>query len=572
MTSPPASSRIVPLFASSLLLRFLVTAVSVTASVMSLADAWLRAIPPPLPAAGSICQSLLFIGATRFAQADRAQQPDVLHELHAALRAHLECIEPVNPLPVPVDFFAALVLASVCLLGYLIWRSWRIWRQQLVPAESVPALGDELEQLRRIAEVNARFVVNLTNQRMGGLAFGHVGRRYVLLHRGLVNLAHTDRPAFRAIVLHELAHIRNRDLDVAYLTVLLLRAYLALFVVPALVLASGQLSDRSVSVTGNLGLWVQLGALAMIVLLNHNAVVRERELLADARAAQWGATADLSRVITAQRSGVEPAKHRWYRRVRELAALHPDPLRRAHMLSTPGVLFGANLAATFAVGLTLGLTTIPIFLNFTHALRAANLTPHDLFLPNLAIPALAVVTLPVGFTFGLSMWQSLSATGTLYARTVWAGLSLGGGLAVGELVISQDAPQLSLPFPLSINTRLMYVCILVLGSLLFTIWLVVCARSWPVTRLASYVVATATAVLFTVWLPLIVGIRLVTDPDKASPIEYLRSYATQMWRGWPVATVFMVLLVGLPAIGALLTLGNRISSAAVRKAPGSASR
>lgn len=120
MTSPPVSSRIVPLFASSLLLRFLVTAVSVTASVMSLADAWLRAIPPPLPAAGSRCQSLLFIGATRFALADRAQQPDVLHELHAALRAHPECIEPVNPLPVPVNFFAALVLASVCLLGYLI--------------------------------------------------------------------------------------------------------------------------------------------------------------------------------------------------------------------------------------------------------------------------------------------------------------------------------------------------------------------------------------------------------------------------------------------------------------------
>jgi hypothetical protein len=63
-------------------------------------------------------------------------------------------------------------------------------------------------------------LVDLLDGRVTALAFGRVGKRYVLLSRGLIALHHTDPGAFRAIILHELAHLRNRDVDIAYLTLI----------------------------------------------------------------------------------------------------------------------------------------------------------------------------------------------------------------------------------------------------------------------------------------------------------------------------------------------------------------
>lgn len=54
---------------------------------------------------------------------------------------------------------------------------------------------------------------------VNGLASGHVGRRYVFLSGRLVALFARDRPPFRTVLLHELAHIRNRDLDITFITI-----------------------------------------------------------------------------------------------------------------------------------------------------------------------------------------------------------------------------------------------------------------------------------------------------------------------------------------------------------------
>ncbi|GII91932.1 hypothetical protein Ssi02_21630 [Sinosporangium siamense] len=55
------------------------------------------------------------------------------------------------------------------------------------------------------------------------MAFGRAGRRSVRLDAGLVRTFSTDPAGFRAVVLHELAHLGNRAID---LTIAVWRAFL----------------------------------------------------------------------------------------------------------------------------------------------------------------------------------------------------------------------------------------------------------------------------------------------------------------------------------------------------------
>jgi Zn-dependent protease with chaperone function len=67
----------------------------------------------------------------------------------------------------------------------------------------------------------------------GATAFGRLGRYYVSLTGGLVATFYTDRPAFRAVVLHELAHLRNADVNMTCFTVALWRAFVVVAILPA---------------------------------------------------------------------------------------------------------------------------------------------------------------------------------------------------------------------------------------------------------------------------------------------------------------------------------------------------
>jgi len=201
----------------------------------------------------------------------------------ALLNAYPDCFRrPYPDLPLAAQHLAGLALVGACLAAYLAWPAWRIARQRLVPAEPLPGVGERLRELSRLAGARVRFVADLRSRRASGLAFGHAGRRYVLINRGLIGVGQRDPATFRAIVAHELAHVRNRDIDVAYLTVALWRVFLAAFVVPALLLFGGALDAAGTeSLTGESSgrlatLW-QLALLAVLVLLNHHAVLRERE-------------------------------------------------------------------------------------------------------------------------------------------------------------------------------------------------------------------------------------------------------------------------------------------------------
>ncbi|WP_030670524.1 M48 family metalloprotease [Streptomyces sp. NRRL B-1347] len=592
-----------PVVSSGLWLRFVVTLMAVMASVSELVTLWFQSLPKPVEEAvpGSVCWNLFggpWLDLRSMTMTEWAER------YTRGMREHPECFRPATPLPMPVELFVVLVLLGICLAAYVAGPYVRIRLRRLVRAEPLPGIGAELEELRRLAGVRVRFLIDPVHPRAGGLAFGHVGRRYVLLERGLVQLFGTDRGAFRAVVLHELAHVRNKDVDIAHMTVIVWRVYLAMVVIPALLLVSDQLGHHQ----GSAGPWIQLGILAALVLLNHHAIARERELLADARCAQWGAAADLARVLEGRgetadtvtggrlRSFValrEAAKdlarvldgrddaadtHTW-RRLRRVFALHPSPSYRARVLAEPVVLLRQRPSQELATGLIVGLALTPMTLMTADLLRTAHLVPKSLLMPALAVPGLAVVTVPLGFTLAYTLWSKLSATwGTAAVlRTLAAGSACGAGLAIGELMVPQKASQ-ELTGQLPSDIRLGYAGVLVLGFGLLTLWLLLCAVAWPSGRTGPYLGATAAAVLLTAWLPLTAARRilywfLAKDPSTTGPSDALRQYVTALWPTGGPALALGALAVGVPLAGAVLRVSRAVvSGGAIRDGSRNASR
>src|SRR5258705_11090935 len=84
--------------------------------------------------------------------------------------------------------------------------------------------------------------------------------------------------AFRAVLLHELAHIRNGDLNKTYFAVATWYAFMAVALAPFLLAMSRDFLSAQI--------WRAL-ALVLLVYLSRTAVLRVRETYAAVCAADW---------------------------------------------------------------------------------------------------------------------------------------------------------------------------------------------------------------------------------------------------------------------------------------------
>jgi Zn-dependent protease with chaperone function len=514
-----------------------------------------------------------------------ARDPGWVDSMLALQRAYPGCfVRPYPELPLGSgQALAALVLGVTCLLAYAAWPRWRILRGGLVPAGSLPGVGSRLRELRHRSGTRARFLADLRAPRATGLAFGRAGRRYVLVNRGLIGLRERDPAAFDAIVLHELAHVRNRDVDVAYLTVLLWRVFVAVFLLPVLLLFDDVLSRASSERSGHLGLLFQLFLLAVLVLLTHHAVLRERELEADARAAHWiGGTTALRRIFAGPAAGPTRAEltelEAWSRPRRvahwlaaRVLSLHPEPDTRAAALDDRRSWLAPGPTQAGVIGLTVGLAWIPALLVGAGALRRLHALQGPFrHLPDIALPALAPLVALLGLAVGAMVWRAvlcLDATAGLWGRIALAGLALGDGLAAGELLTAQYSPlgagALGAPYApvLPPAARLAYAGVLVAGGWLTVMWLAAGAAAWRATvararrpRLLVWPGITAGIVPLLVWLPAVLGLRFA-PPDAPAQRDSARAYLAYLAHGFagivplPVLAALAVLVVAVPAAG-----------------------
>jgi Zn-dependent protease with chaperone function len=134
------------------------------------------------------------------------------------------------------------------LAGTMYWAQpwWYRRHSHLVPltSEDAPKVIERLEELRERAGIGpVTWLQQPLNFAPSAFAFGRVRRRSVAVSGGAV-VSQARQPAvFDAIVLHELGHIKNRDIDQTYLAVATWWAFVVAALLPmAGLLISGKLS------------------------------------------------------------------------------------------------------------------------------------------------------------------------------------------------------------------------------------------------------------------------------------------------------------------------------------------
>jgi hypothetical protein len=151
-----------------------------------------------------------------------------------AVRRWQVCHLPLLADQVVVIGAGIAVLFGLAVTSYLLHPWWLIRRRRLRPIVNAPNLLGTLEQLRQEAGLTRAVDWRLAPhaRTTGGQAFGLPWRRSVQIDAGLAVMHAVNRPAFRAVVLHELGHLRSRDVDKTYLTIGVWRAFVAVAVIP----------------------------------------------------------------------------------------------------------------------------------------------------------------------------------------------------------------------------------------------------------------------------------------------------------------------------------------------------
>ena len=417
--------------------------------------------------------------------------------------------------------------------------------------------ADDADLVRRLEEVRQRagtgpvvWLLQPLNARLSAFTFGRPGRRFVAVGGGAA-VAAVRKPAdFEAVILHELAHIKNRDIDQAYLALAIWRAFVVAALLPlAVVLIVSRVLGQPQQL-----IW-RMAVLALIVYSLRNAILRSREFDADARARQIDPGIALDRVLASlpTRTG---------RRAWLMGWKHPSGRERAAALADPAPLYRFGFWDGLAIGLVaaLGASVVQeIVTRLTNTVGLIWAVPAIIFAA-LAGPALAV-----------AVWRRRLREPDTGVVTGWAaGLGLGLGLAVGPVIDPLAAYSQALaPDHPSLPAVGILAAWIVLAVVIFTplpVWVGQWADAWQrradtsaarVPARGAMVAAAAAA-----WAVMAVGLYLLlenfvvilgqpsaTDEWHGLP-ELLRGTGiviTQAWSGWLVC----LLVVGMPVAAAV---------------------
>jgi len=296
------------------------------------------------------------------------------------------------------------LLIGVAIILFWVYPVWKIRRDRLLPltAEDAPEVIEFLSGLCREVKLkqSPTFLWNPLNTTSSGLAFGRLGKYYVALSGGLVTQFYTDPSAFRAILLHELSHLKNADVDKTYFATAIWQAFLLIAVIPFVVL------DFSLfGIDSFIGIFI----LTALVYLVRNSVLRSREFYADARADIWDRQNALESVLATlphQQSSM------W-----QSLKVHPSPSDRRLMLVNSYGLFQSSFWIAVATGMAFSIMNGPIQLlygQFDVPLSVQSI-----------VSALFFSILVVGI-LGMGVWRAS------FARSILGNLSVGKGrLALG---------------------------------------------------------------------------------------------------------------------------------------------
>jgi Zn-dependent protease with chaperone function len=383
-------------------------------------------------------------------------------------------------------------------------------------------LGQPLDEAGgRLAELAAEAGLRRTPRVERGPAsqrdafsYGAPGRPRVVLPPA-VAVRWRDRELFDPLVRHELAHVRHRDVALAWLARSVWYALAPLLILPLVV----SLLSSDHSILTDL-LW-RAALLGLTVLLVSAALLRSREFDADLRAAQFAGEIDSLTALLRRLSGGHARNP-----LRRLVARHPTPDQRILVLQDPeraaGVTFLDGFSSAFLAGLLFPLVSTVVNVLFTSSGRT---DLGDLVAALVAGPLLAgsvglglwraavagriagisrqVGPVALGVAAGLLLGQLASLAGTGSGTTGGlahpALLAVPAVLGVAATVLSAGLAQLGTDAVPRLRRRVAVVGIVVVDGLVFAsaLWLgstlqfvldssgLALARAWLVTLLPS---------------------------------------------------------------------------------------
>ena len=406
----------------------------------------------------------------------------------------------------------------------------------------------------------------------GGQAFGLPRRRRVALDVGLLVRFDTDRPGFRAVVRHELAHLRNRDVDRAYLTIAVWWSFVLVALTPFVVLSlipdllRRPLGTALRGIGDNPGKLIHRLAtvlvLAAVVYLARNAILRAREIHADVVAAESDSDRALPRVVAAL---PWPPVGAWRRpALRPRGGLsrygtHPSPAERVRTLNDPDRLARMGGWEMVGIGSTAGL-----------AMRGSSLLAGNLLGPHVWALSLAALAVTVVLTAVLATAVSRNPAPTR-RRLLLLPTALGAGVAASG-PLSMLATETSITGILGAGSGVgafTLSTVLLLTGLGFTAAWVWSVQHGQGDRLSAKgrraVVVTAVAVsapLLALWFPMSFAAEFLMAyrggvPDPGWAIGWYAALAD--WTGvtyiprtqlmnTPIISAGLVLLWAVPAI------------------------
>ncbi|MFC5253558.1 M48 family metalloprotease [Streptomyces nigrescens] len=452
-------------------LRFGLLALLVATSSVQLL--WLAAPQPPVHGVPDARYTCLYAVGENPPWGHFASIRIVTNE--ARWHAYSACVQQFSTSPWPWVFGGTVLVFAVALLFHWWTPAWKIRRGRLVPVRGGSELAGDLVALTQRAGLVGRvtFVIRPAAVTASGVAFGRWGRSTVCLNAGLVALRQQNPALFRTVVLHELAHVRNRDVDIAYATEALWRAFAVLVLLPYTLLClvpAELLGNPASAVTlwqqqwdvGVRGL-VRPAVLFALVLLARADVLRTRELYADLDAARWGGELP--------HPGAEGRPARGLPTVLQSAVslwrTHPSWAQRASALHDPAPLFGAQ--------------PVMLFLNALAAMEVVTaLYPLSNDTPGpytwRSAPAWLVAAAITGIT-GVALWRAVThavLTGRPGPSGLVAGCWLGAGLMAGELLTFRSSANGWLP------PQPWLLLLLVIAGAVLCWWATRCAELWLV--------------------------------------------------------------------------------------------
>jgi Zn-dependent protease with chaperone function len=325
--------------------------------------------------------------------------------------------------------FLTIVTAAIFYWLYPVWKL-RSGRLERLSSSDLPEVVHELLDICQAASL-PNPPIFVWNPVAAGLplAFGRGGKYYVALSGSFIaRYFYRDRHAFRAILLHELAHIRNGDINKTYLVVTLWLAFLTTTIAPSLLIALWFLTNFYSS--DAIGIIVYGIIWTGVVTLSGLAVLRTREYYADVRASVWSKASHVDRVLAELPTIVGKGWRRYFR-------FHPGSTERRQIVEDPSQLFRLSYFDAFGIGIAAW--------SIVEVLRNSMLT----FFPKgqwegFAFLGLILVILPamvlvfaVG-AIGIGVWRgafaSLLKGNQPYKRAGWLGAAFVAGSFPGSIV------------------------------------------------------------------------------------------------------------------------------------------